>query len=383
MGPLLIFDKSFLQMLNPEEVFELRLHFKFVGTPLLIREIIADLKRELSPDRIPREVVKTLALKMETAHGVQPANFRKVALANLCAHEVSMIGQVPVDTSQPNVHVTDDGRGTIYDSVPEQGMWRRWAAEDFSTDDEATASAWRAGIEKVDLRAVGDKWKEFATAHFGSAKNQSQLLDAVDGMLNDSTRATQREVIELTLAFLRAPAAVGRFVLGLHWIGELSTLKEFAPFAASVTKLYLVFIGGLARGFIGPRPSHFIDLPYLFYAPFCMVFVSADKFHRTMWTAASGTNSFVWGPDLKAELATRVALRKAKKPEEDKMPPKEISASERAVSIIDEQWRKYMRPRERTESRSRAKTQTLEDLDPEIRADFEQAFKILDEGKQR
>jgi hypothetical protein len=46
IGPLLIFDKSFLQMLNPEEVSELSLHFKFVGTPTLIGEIIADLKSE-------------------------------------------------------------------------------------------------------------------------------------------------------------------------------------------------------------------------------------------------------------------------------------------------------------------------------------------------
>jgi hypothetical protein len=380
MGPLLIFDKSFLQMLNPEEVFELRLHFKFVGTPLLIREIIADLKKEPSPERIPRTVVKTLALKMETAHGVQPANFRKLALANLCAHSVSMIGQVPVDVSRPNVHVTKDGRGTIYDSVPEQGMWRRWAAEDFSTDDEATASAWRAGLEKVDLRAVGDNWKGFAMAHFGSAKNQPQLIDAVDGMFNNPNRATQRELIALTLAFLRAPVAVSRVAFGLHSIGEISTLKEYAPFAASVTKLYLAFIGGLARGFIGPRPSHFIDLQYLFYAPFCMVFVSADKFHRTMWTATSGTNSFVWGPDLKTELATRVALRKKMKLEEQTVKAKGTHAMEGAGSIIDEQWKKYMRPRERMESGSNAKT--LDDLDPEISADFEEAFKILDESKR-
>jgi hypothetical protein len=60
IGPLLIFDKSFVEMLNPEEVSELSMHFKFVGTPTLIGEIIADLKLEPSERRVPSDVVKAL-----------------------------------------------------------------------------------------------------------------------------------------------------------------------------------------------------------------------------------------------------------------------------------------------------------------------------------
>ena len=108
IGPLLIFDKSFLQMLNADEVTELSMHFKFVGTPTLIGEIIADLKLDPSERRVPSDVVKVLSRKMQKVHGLQPANYRKLALANLYAHEISMIGQVPVDGSAPNVQVTED-----------------------------------------------------------------------------------------------------------------------------------------------------------------------------------------------------------------------------------------------------------------------------------
>lgn len=38
MGPSLMFDKSFLQILSPDEVSELSMYFKFVGTSLLIRD---------------------------------------------------------------------------------------------------------------------------------------------------------------------------------------------------------------------------------------------------------------------------------------------------------------------------------------------------------
>jgi hypothetical protein len=48
IGPLLIFDQSFLQMLNPDEVFELSLLFHPGGTPLIVREIIADLRKDAS-----------------------------------------------------------------------------------------------------------------------------------------------------------------------------------------------------------------------------------------------------------------------------------------------------------------------------------------------
>jgi hypothetical protein len=153
---MLIFDKSFLQMLSAEEVFELTLLFQPVGTPLLVREIIADLKKDpSSAKRLPVEVVRELARKMYQAHGVQPADFRKLTIANLCGAEVPMFGQVPVDTEAPGVRQAEGGRLLLIDSSPEQRMWDRWAAGEFSTEDEDAAAAWRSGLEKVDLRAVG------------------------------------------------------------------------------------------------------------------------------------------------------------------------------------------------------------------------------------
>jgi hypothetical protein len=169
IGPLLIFDKSFVEMLNPEEVSELSMHFKFVGTPTLIGEIIADLKLKPSERRVPSDVVKALSKKMQKVHGLQPANYRKLALANLYAHEISMIGQVPVDGSAPNVHVTGVRRGVFYHSTPEQILWARWANGEFGADDELTASTWRNGIEQIDLNGLVVIWKEFSQQHLRSA----------------------------------------------------------------------------------------------------------------------------------------------------------------------------------------------------------------------
>jgi hypothetical protein len=41
-------------------------------------------------------------------------------------------------------------------------------------------------------------------------------------------------------------------------------IASVAPYAASILRLYLTFVGCIAKGLIGPRASHYADLQYLF-----------------------------------------------------------------------------------------------------------------------
>ena len=377
---MLIFDKSFLQMLSAEEVFELTLLFQPVGTPLLVREIIADLKKDpSSAKRLPVEVVRELARKMYQAHGVQPADFRKLTIANLCGAEVPMFGQVPVDTEAPGVRQAEGGRLLLIDSSPEQRMWDRWAAGEFSTEDEDAAAAWRSGLEKVDLRAVGGGWKDFGRENFGAVSNLPELIGQVDLMLSDPAPVRQLELLGFILSFVQASEGPKTLAYKLLLDQSYTRIRDFAPYAASVLKLYLSFIGGLARGFIGPRPSHYLDLQYLFYAPFCMVFASADKFHRELWPATAGINTFVWGQDLKSDLAARTTKRKEMTEEQRKAHGEKYSfyPIELAGSITNELWRRYMRPPEEILPQRR-QTKTIDDLEPEVRDLIQRAAREFD-----
>jgi len=378
IGPLLIFDKSFLQMLNPEEVFELSVHFKFVGTPTLIGEIIADLKLEPPKRGLPSDVVQALARKMQKAHGLQPANYRMLALANLHAHDISMIGQVPVDASAPNVHVTKDRRGVLYDSTPEQALWARWADGSFDAEDELTARTWRNGIDQIDLDGLAGLWREFSFRKFSSARNQAELISAIDVFLRDTAPKIQREILDMTLDLVKATAHDRRVPHALMNVGEMRSVVEFAPYAASVLRLFLAFVCGLARGFIGPRPTNYIDLQYLYYSPFCMVFVSNDRFHRDMWAATAGVHSFIWGENLKADLRRRILMKsQAKNVAEGALQAKDAPADTLAPpSVIAEMWRTYMRVTDKPTQPQQAKT--FEDLDPEIQQQFKDAMKEFD-----
>ena len=60
----------------------------------------------------------------------------------------------------------------------------------------------------------------------------------------------------------------------------------------------------IAAHLISPeRPSNRTDIAYLFYLPFCMMFVSSDKLHReTANLFLRADQEFVWGLDLKDDL---------------------------------------------------------------------------------
>ncbi len=385
LGPALIFDKSFLQMLNPEEVTELSMYFRFVGTPLLIQEIIADLKKQRTDkDRVSQEVVKALATKMLSAHGLQPADFQKLAILNLCCiFDVPMFGQVPVDANAPNVSVSKNGASVVYDATLEQNMWRRWANGDFTTDDEESALAWREGLQGLSLDSLSKQWKRFASDHFeaaNTANNLPDLIRRVNATLNDFSTVVQRKLLLLLLGVLECSPPQARYSLALFNAGLMPRIRDLAPYAASVLRLYLTFMIGLGRGFIGPRTTHLIDLEYLLYAPFCSVFVSADKFHRVMWPAASGINNFIWGADLKQELKQRVEMRSTMTEQErlshafPSFPGPYVSNS-----IIERLWSIYYSGSKPGKKWSRKEQpETLEDLEPEMRESIEKAQQIFD-----
>ena len=51
------------------------------------------------------------------------------------------------------------------------------------------------------------------------------------------------------------------------------------------------------------RPSNRLDIAYLLYLPFCMMFVSSYRLHQRCASLFLRPNQeFVWGPDLKANL---------------------------------------------------------------------------------
>jgi hypothetical protein len=368
-------------MLSPAEADELALYFTLVDTPTLRSEIIADFNKPVGARQLSPAVVRSLANKLSRSGGAHPAEFSKIAAANLLGTEVSMIGQVPVDTTAPDVH-SSDGM-LLVDAAPQQRIWNRIATGELTDEERAEAATWLDNIGRVDLTAIRAEWEPFVQKYLGPARTLSDLIDEVDRLLKNRNPAIQFDLLGTALALVRAPQDLRDLVFQRMLDHRGSTVESLASYAGSVLKLHLSYLAGLVRGFIGPRQTDHVDLQYLFYAPFCMVFASVDRLHRSLWPAASGINSFVWGPDLKRELAERIVIRENMTPEEREAKTKEYGfyPIELSGSIITEVWRKYIRPKEEILPFSNPE-KTIDDLEPEIRDMIKAAQRVFRENEE-
>ena len=81
--------------------------------------------------------------------------------------------------------------------------------------------------------------------------------------------------------------------------------QEFAPYAAHVLAVEVFFFLAVGANLIGTSdPKNRVDIAYLHYLPFCMVFVSSDNLHARCAPLFMGEDqSFVDGAAMKLDLA--------------------------------------------------------------------------------
>jgi hypothetical protein len=165
-------------------------------------------------------------------------------------------------------------------------MARQWRQDLASIDLTKTAT---------DLRAIGITAERCATLQ--------DAYDLADGFVTMKEREFDR--INLVLAYARVPPHVEAAIRHRFFIANYPTIAAFAPYAAHVLRVQLFFHFGMAARLIGAeRASHAIDMAYLYYLPFCNIFVSTDKFHRQCAPYfLRATQRFVWGEDLRLDLA--------------------------------------------------------------------------------
>ena len=124
LGPILIFDKSFLQSLNVDEAVWLDNFFLTVITPLFFVETLADLEKEVHRGRTPEQVVGSLAYKTPDLQSYMAAHHGTLLWADLHGQKVPMDGRIPRAGGR---YVTLDGKqGVIYERTPEEEAFARW-----------------------------------------------------------------------------------------------------------------------------------------------------------------------------------------------------------------------------------------------------------------
>jgi hypothetical protein len=246
-----------------------------------------------------------------------------------------------------------DRTGIIFQQSPEEEAFQRWQRGEFLQIERSQAKRWRNHLSTIDLE------ENYRTFHKFFPLGKPKTLDDVKRFVDFYLAGPDQEaLLRLGFSMQSIPEIGQRNVLARWSTAGKPPVTTFAPYFAHVLSVDLFFNLGLAADLIGRgRPSHTVDLAYLYYLPFCMVFTSNDKLHADIAPFfLRSDQSFVPGTELKADLGKLDAhydLLPAETKERGVMsfaayPPFDT------MFLVTRLWDKHMSPRWREHQKSTA-----------------------------
>ena len=153
MGPIAVFDKSFLQSLSVDESIWCDSFFTGVVCPIFYVETLADLSKKARGDRTAEAEVRIIADKFPEVSGSPCGEHSQLA-----ALDILGIFHVPMDGRIPRCggrNVTGGNHvGVVFDESPEAAAFRRWGLEEFDDVERMFAAGWRAALTSTDIGQI-------------------------------------------------------------------------------------------------------------------------------------------------------------------------------------------------------------------------------------
>jgi hypothetical protein len=278
MGPVLIFDKSFLESLTLDESVWLDNFFSTNIAPVFYVETLADLEKEGKKGKIartPEELVGELANKTPVLSSVPNVFHFRLLVEDLMGWEVEVAEKRPIVTGG-QYKVAPDGKVSVdFKQFPETAALERWIRHDFWEIEKEIAQKWRRELSDVNFDPLITQAKSIVplNTHFA---NLEEIKKFVDGFV----KGKYNQLIHLVFNILNIPEKPRKLILKRWYDTRPMPFDEFAPYRAHILKVDLFFLLCLDKGLISKnRPSNKIDISYLYYLPFCSTFASSDKLH--------------------------------------------------------------------------------------------------------
>lgn len=290
MGPVLICDKSTLQSLARDELNALRRYYSLNVPPVLVMEILGDLKKE-NQIAVGQKEVRVLADKILPASSTVHTDFRTLIRGEISGHPFPLDGR-PVLTGGKQLASPEGKKGVLFEEPAEAKALLRWQAGEFSATEELLAEKWRAATQSIDLEAMQRKLRGEYSTHL-KLRSFEQTVEFVNDLMSSASQ-------ELMLEWFALDSGIS-LPRSKHEVSSEPITTNF-PFTAYCIRVSLIFHFGLAFGLISTRPTNRIDLEYLFYLPFCTTFSSGDALHRDLAPLVRDAVIFIARDDLKTDL---------------------------------------------------------------------------------
>jgi hypothetical protein len=302
VGPIALFDKSFLQSLSLDESVWFDHFFIPVVSPIFFIETLADLaKQHKDGARSPEDVVRIIADKTPILSGAPCVHHATLCIANLLGDEAPQYSQIPIAGARP-VRSSEGKTGAVFQNSLEYEAFERWQQGKFLELERDIASKWRANLSEIDLAETASRMRELGVTR-QKCRSVKEAFGIAAGLAHSNNKPEHQ--LRLLFSFIHVPLHLQEKILHRWSVSGYPPLASFASYAAHVFTVELFFQISLAANLISAeRPSNRADIAYLFYLPFCHVFISGDKLHRLCVPEfLRKEQEFVWAPELKGDLA--------------------------------------------------------------------------------
>jgi len=299
MGPILIFDKSFLQSLSIDESVWLDNFFISNICPIFFSETLADLEKSVRKGRTPEQEVRIISNKTPEMSIAINTFHQDLCFANLNGYEVKM-DRRPILSGGKAVQ-SENKKGFVFEQSPESKAFDRWKNEEFKNLEREYAKLWRETTQKADFDSV-TSWLNQYGITIPKCKNLKEAKFEAEEILN--ARRDPLNTMKLLFTLLGAPSQYFLQTYNAWGRAGCPPIAKFFPYVYHVLTVELFFYISIKSDLISAvRKSNKIDISYLFYAPFCNIFVSSDNLHKRSAPLFMEKNQeFIWGADLKADL---------------------------------------------------------------------------------
>lgn len=197
------------------------------------------------------------------------------------------------------VDVPGSGPGAIVDVSPVNEIIMRLADRRAREADQAFARHWRTITRSLNLRGLQDFLNQ---RHIVIPRVNSQPEAARVAAELLATPALGGVWLEWMLADLAGIPGL-RTEISRRWSSIGGSLQSYAPYAHHCLLALMSLFVAWKHHQISWGPTHMLDLQYMYYLPFCHVFVSEDRVHRFLAPVLIRPNqSFVTMTDFKAGL---------------------------------------------------------------------------------
>jgi hypothetical protein len=225
--------------------------------------------------------------------------------ATLCLNELLgrriEMRRVPVIAGGRAVRKPDGEVGVIFEHAPEAQAFARWQRGEFGEVERLFARQWRDQISASDHGATAKLARRTLTI-----RDVPKNLDDAIAIARDVVFGSGQRFLTLRTAYalLGLPAVAFDQVQQRWKLLGGPPLVQFAPYTAHCLLVDVFFHVCIDKKLISPdRPTNRIDIAYLYYLPFVMMFASNDKLHARIAPLFMGEEqAFIWGGDLKTDL---------------------------------------------------------------------------------